>query len=228
MKMDIIDRLISDFEIRASKSWIEMAKEKGLNVEYDSRAAMFLLRLISHLTYVYCEIAKEGNEAFAGELSIYAAEMVRTLNGIAWKHPEQVRSCAAGMVEWPIMATRHFPKKSDLAKLADQIGLASGTPVKPQPRHTWRPDTPLNRYILDMLVNERWGDGRTLKQEDVPYYLDEILMPLFERVANEEGGWENYDEFAAIARSAAKRGKTGVQRSEIRSRVKKVLESLAC
>jgi hypothetical protein len=58
-------------------------------------------------------------------------------------------------------------------------------------------------------------------------YLDDVLMPLFEKVAIEEGGWENYEEFAEIARSAAKRGKSGVQKSEIRSRVKKALKAIA-
>jgi hypothetical protein len=78
-----------------------------------------------------------------------------------------------------------------------------------------------------MLVVERWGDGRPLTRENIPYYLNEVLMPLFEKVAAEEGGWEKYPEFAAIAKNAARRGKRGVQRSEIRGRVSRALKAMA-
>ena len=125
------------------------------------------------------------------------------------------------------MASRHHPKRSDFAKLADRIGLATKSRVAPKERHTWNPNTALNRYLIDLLVTECWGDGRLLTRETRPYYRDEVLMPLFDKVAAELGGWENYPEFAAIAQSAAKRGKAGVQRSEIRNRVDRALKALS-
>jgi hypothetical protein len=168
---------------------------------------------------------EEGCEALAGELPLYATQLVEALNEIVRTRPELVKSFAAERIDWPILAMRHYPKDSDFMALADRIELASKCPVNPQKRHTWKPDTPLNRYVLDMIVVECWGSGVPLTRQSLPYYLDKVLMPLFQKVAEEEGGWENYPEFAAIARSAAKRGKSGVQRSEIRNRVKRALQA---
>jgi hypothetical protein len=131
------------------------------------------------------------------------------------------------MIAWPIMAMSHYPKPSDFKKLADRIQLGNKAQIKPHERQTWKPKTPVNRYIMDMLVRECWGDGRTLAKETLKYYLDDVLMPIFDKVAAEVGGWENYPEFSAIARSAAKRGKAGVQRSEVRNRVEKALKAFA-
>ena len=227
LQADVVDKVILDMWMRGSKERLIQAKEQGINLEYDERAASGILKTMRNLVPAFSEIATEGNTGLASELPIHTERLVRTLNQIALEKPELLRSSASESIEWPIMATRHHPKKSDFAKLADTIGLASESPVKPQSRHNWKPETKLNRYILDMITVERWGDGRSLAKESVAYYLDEILMPLFEKVALEVGGWENYEEFAEIALSAAKRGKAGVQRSEIRNRVKKVLKSLA-
>jgi hypothetical protein len=225
-KAEILDLLVADLW-HSSKS--PMATDEPGNertCDYDEGAAFGVLRTMRMVAHVYCELAKEkGCEALAGELPLYATQLVEALNEIVRTRPELVKSLAAERIDWPILAMRHYPKDSDFAELADCIGLASKCPVKPQKRHMWKPDTPLNRYVLDMIVVECWGNGMPLTRESLPYYLDEVLMPLFQKVAEEEGGWENYPEFAAIARSAAKRGKSGVQRSEIRNRVKRALKA---
>jgi len=223
----IIDSLLCDLQLRGSKEGIEVAREAGVNIEYDPHAAWGILLTMRSLACAYSDIAREGHETFASELPVYAAQLVEALNEIACTKPELVRDIAGEMIDWPIMASRNYPKKSDFKELADRIGLGSQSPVKPQQRHTWKPDTPVNRYLLRMLTVECWGDRRTLTKDSIPYYLDEVLMPLFEKVASEVGGWENYKEFAEVARNAAKRGKAGVQRSEIRGRVKKFLKALA-
>lgn len=194
---------------------------------YDEGAAYGILHTMRLVVHVYCELAKEGYESLAEELPLYATELVEALSEIVRARPELVKSLAAERIDWPILASRHYPKGSDFAKLVDRIGLASECPVKPLKRHTWKPDTPLNRYLLNLIVVECWGKGVPLTRQSVSYYLDEVLMPLFQKVTEEEGGWENYPEFSAIARSAAKRGKSGVQRSEIRNRVKRALKAFA-
>jgi hypothetical protein len=173
----------------------------------------------------YGDLVREGDAVLANELPIYTAILVDALTEITWEKPELVKETAMESIAWPMMVTRHYPKKSDLARLADQIGLASKSPVRPKAQHTWKPYGKLNSYLLRMV--DDLGDKRMLTKENVPYYLD-ILMPIFEGVAKEEGGWENYEEFAAIGRTAARRGKAGVQRSAVRNRVRKALNAFAC
>jgi hypothetical protein len=226
-KVEIIQDLVFDFYLKSSRDAETLAHAERLKIERNENAAFGILLMMRQVAWLYCKLVEEGHDMLANELPIYAFDLVRALERIAQERPHLVKDFAAEVVEWPIMAARHYPKKSDFKELADRIGLASKSPINPRERQTWKTTTLLNRYLLRMIVDERCGEGRELTKQTVPYYLDEVLMPLFEKVAAEEGGWENYEEFADIARSAAKRGKTGVQKSEIRSRVKKALRALA-
>jgi hypothetical protein len=226
-KVEIIQDLAFDFYLKSSRDAETLAHAERLKIERNENAAFGILLMLRQTAWLYCKLVDEGHEMLANELPIYAFDLVRTLDRIAREQPHLVKDFAAQVVEWPVMAARHYPKKSDFKELADRIGLASQSPINPKERQTWKTTTLLNRYLLRMIVDEGWGEGRELTKKSVPYYLDKVLMPLFEKVAMEEGGWENYKEFADIARSAAKRGKSGVQKSEIRSRVKKALRALA-
>lgn len=225
-KSELLTLLISDLWHSSRSGSAKDEPDLPRTGEYDECAKMGILAAMRLVTWIYCQLAREGG-CLAEELPLYTGNLVKTVNEIAHSQADLVRRTASEQIDWPIMATRHYPKQSDFAKLADQIGLASKSPVKPIKRHTWKPHTPINRYIVEMLVVESYGDGRPLTKESVSYYLDDVLMPLFDKVAAEVGGWEEYPEFAHIARGAAKRGKQGVQRSEIRNRVKRALMALA-
>jgi hypothetical protein len=225
-KLEITRDLIGDLCCRGSKESCRRAKEAGLSIEPDKLAASGTFFLLRMLFPACCNLLKEGFHDFTSEMVFHTAGAVELLNDLADEEPELFRDIASERIDWPILASRHFPKKANFQRLADRIGLASKTPLRPSSRQTWNPKTPLNQYLIEILLIQCWGNGRKLTKETVPYYLDEILMPLFDKVAIEEEGWENYSEFAAIAKSAAKRGKKGVQRSEIRNRVKKALNAM--
>ena len=222
---EIINDLLFELRIRGTKDGIQRAVEAGIHRENDEFAPWATLLVMRMLIPLFCEVVADGDEPSASELPIFATEIVEALSDVARKRPQLVRGIAAEMISWPMMTTRHYPKTSDFAKLADEIGLAKKSPVTPKERQTWKPNTTVNRYLLDLIVKEGWGDQRPLTRETLPYYLDEILMPLFDKVALEVGGWEEYPEFSVIARGASKRGKAGVQRSEIRNRVARALKA---
>lgn len=225
-KFEIAQDLIGDLYCRGSKEVCARDQEAGLIVEPDARAGRGLFSLLRLVVAACCEFLKNGDEEFASEAVLHAANLVEAVNKLARCKPKLFESIASERIDWPILAWQHYPKKSDFQELARQIQLASKSPVQPRRHHTWKPHAEINRYLLEMLVVQCWGDGRPLTGETIPYYLDKVLMPLFEKVATEEGGWENYPEFALIARSAGKRGKKGVQRSEIRNRIKRALSAM--
>lgn len=226
IRCDLLNMLLWQIRASTKQEGVEDDPEFPREGKFDSRAVWAIMETMRAIEGCVCLLAQDGNERVAEELPFHAIKLVETLNELAKNRPELVRSVAAVRIYWPILATRHYPKESDFAALADRIGLASKSVVKPKKRHTWKPETPINKHILNVLL-EGYGDGRELTKENVPYYLDKVLMPMFEKWAGEDGGWENCPEFAEIAHGAAKRGKTGVQRSEIRNRVKRVLKAFA-
>lgn len=226
-KIEITRDLIGDLCCRGSKESCKRAKEMGLAVERDELATNGLFLLLRVVVPACCQLVKEGSDNFASEIVLHIASLIERLNELVDHKPELLGDIAGERIDWPVMASRHFPKKAKFQQLADRIGLASKSAVQPNSHQTWDPNTSLNHYLIEVLLTQCWGDGRSLTTNTISYYLDEVLMPLFGKVAAEEGGWENYPEFAAIAKSAAKRGKTGVQRSEIRNRLKKALAAMA-
>jgi len=191
--------------------------------EFDENAALGIYGACTRALDYYCQLAQEGHPDIAGELPIHAGSMIRALNEVVRTRPELVQNVAAEQIDWPMLVMKHYPKESDFAALAARVGLGSKAPVQPQKRHTWKPETSLNRFLLNLIVVEYWGDCQPLTRQSVPHYLDEVLMPAFDREAKEQGGWDKIPEFAGIAQSAAKRGKPGTQRSEIRNRIKPAL-----
>lgn len=224
---EVIHDLLFELRIRGTTSGSQEATAAGIPFQRDEFAVRAILLVMCDITNLFCEAAREYPETFASELALTTTNLVETLNEIADQRPQAFHDIAGESIAWPVMTMRHYPKRSDFNELAERIQLGKRARVKPRERHKWKPHTPLNRYILDMLLTECWGDGRLLTEQTRPYYLDKVLMPLFDEVAAELGGWENYPEFAAVARSAAKRGKAGVQRSEIRGRVDKALKALS-
>ena len=222
-KSRLVETLLADLWMSSKKEAVTDDPNEKKRHPYDEVGAMGILLAMRLASHYYRDLALAGNPDLAGELPCYAMELVRALGEVVKTRPELVKSWAEECIEWPIMAMRHYPKASDFAKLAERIGLGTKSPVQPKKQHTWKPDNRINRYVLEMLVVENWGKGKPLTRESVDYYLDEVLMPLFEKVAEEEGGWEKYPEFAAVAGSAAKRGKKGTQKSEVRNRVKRAL-----
>ncbi len=190
---------------------------------YDEGARAGIAALASQAAAFFCDLVDEKPDDIAGELPGCAAQLAETLSGVVRTRPELVRHWAEEQIAWPIMAMRHYPKEADFEKLAASIGLGAKAPVKPKRRHTWKPETKINRYILRQVIDERVGGDRPLTRETLDYYLNRALMPMFEVEAIICGGWEKHPAFADIAHSAAKRGKKGTQKSEVRNRVKKAL-----
>ena len=174
-------------------------------------------------TAFFCDLVDEKPDGIASELPACATQLAETLSAVARTRPELVRHWAEEQIAWPMMVMPHYPKKSDFEKMAASIGLGAKAVVAPKKRHTWKPDSKINRYILRQLIDERAGGDKPLTRENLDYYLNDVLMPIFEVESLFYGGWEKHWAFADVALSAAKRGKKGTQKSEVRNRVKKAL-----
>lgn len=176
-KTEILQTLISDLWNCSKSPDSPDDGEFNRKGAYDAYASSGIVLGMRLLSTVYCRLAKEGGAA-AEELAIYTSELVNTLSEIVRTQPKIVRAIAEERIDWPVMVTRHYPKTADFNRIADCIGLAEKCPVKPTKRHTWKPDIPINRHLVELLVVQTFGDGRTLTKDSVTYYLDDVVMPL--------------------------------------------------
>ena len=152
-KREVATDLISDLWMSASHDSIRHAAEHALTVEPQRDAALAMMAIMREATTAYCNIAGQGDPEVAGELPLLAAQLVECLQGIARSRPELVRSVAGERATWPIMAAKNFPKASDFAKLAERIGLAADCTVSPHKAQKWKPDTPINVFLLSLLAD---------------------------------------------------------------------------
>ena len=170
------------------------------------------------------------------ELAISTRLMVEALDAAAVAHPESLACAACDMVVWPVLVARHQPRGRDFAALADRIGLGSNVVVSVSPRARYRTDTPLNRFLLQVLLDSyintpkryfllRWPKDRPkLTHRSLPWYLDEYFMPLLNDLREEQGSWDGVPALADLV--AAVSGATK-QHRVIREQIRLALLELA-
>jgi hypothetical protein len=170
------------------------------------------------------------------ELAISTRVMVEALDAAAVAHPESLTCAACDMVVWPVLVARHQPRGRDFTALADRIGLGSNVVVSVSPRARYRTDTPLNRFLLQVLLDSyidtpkrffllRWPKDRPkLTHRSLPWYLDEYLMPLLNRLREEQGSWDGVPALADLVADVPGATK---QRGVIREQIRLALLELA-
>jgi hypothetical protein len=234
-KAEILDVLVADLW-QSSRS--PMATNEPGNEQtrgYDERAAHGILRAMRLVARAYCELAKEGCETLAGELPLYATQLVEALNEIVRTRPELLKGLAAERIAWPIMAARHYPKESDFEQLAERIKLGSKTVVNLSPRARYKLKTPINRFLLTLLEGSiatpkdfyfvQLPDNLPkLTPKTVPYYLDDFIMPALDEIREKEGSWDGIPAVAAIVKGISYESE---HRSAVRNRIKRALKAMA-
>jgi hypothetical protein len=234
-KAKVAADLIFDLWMSASPHWARQAREHGRAVEPEEDAALAILFIMRAAAASYCKIAEQGNAALAGELPTYATKLVECLNRIARSHPELVRRVAGEQATWPIMAAKSYPKPSDFAKLADRIGLAKDCTVSPHKAQKWKPDTPINVFLLDLfgglVITEKdcyWRSAAAnwpkLTPRTVSLWLDEIIMPSLDHIREKEGSWQGIKVLAEMLEKVPYEAE---HRRHVRNRIKAALRGMA-
>lgn len=234
-KQKIICDLILDCRVSASQEWRQKSKDHKMELASEDDAAFSILLAFRDVADAYCAIAKEGEENLVGELPIYAAQLVECLNGIAQTRPDLVQDIAGEMVTWPIMASKNYPKRSDFDKLAERIGLSRGSTVNPHRAQKWKPDTPINKFLLDFFgglvltdqdsyFRKAGADWPKLTPQTLPYWLDEIIMPSLDHIREKEGSWNGIKVLSKILDRIPYEAE---HRKYIRNRIKAALEGMA-
>jgi hypothetical protein len=234
-KGEVAADLIFDLWMSASHDWARQARAHGRAVEPEEGAALAIMSIMHAAAAAYCKIAEQGNATLAGELPIIAIELVECLNRITRSHPELVRSVAGEQATWPIMAAKNYPKASDFAKLAERIGLALDCTVSPHKAQKWKPDTPINVFLLGLfgglVITEkdsywRMADANwpKLTPRTVSHWLDEIIMPSLDHIREKEGSWQG---IKVLAKMLEKVPYEAEHRSHVRNRIKAALQGMA-
>ena len=234
-KEKVATDLISDLRMSAIHDWARQAREHGLTVEPEEDAALAIMLIMREAATAYCKIAEQGNAMLAGELPIYATELVECLSGIARSRPELVRSVAGEQATWPIMAAKNYPKASDFAKLAERIGLAADCTVSPHKAQKWKPDTPINVFLLrlfgGLVITEKdcyWrsavANWPKLTPRTVSHWLDEIIMPSLDHIREKEGSWQGIKVLAEMLEKVPYEAE---HRRHVRNRIKAALQGMA-
>jgi hypothetical protein len=201
----------------------------------DPPAAIALLAIMRLLVVYYLDLARRGHPGLIAELPIYTRQMVEALAELSEHHPELLARTAEHEIDWPIMASRNYPKEADFRKLADRIRLGTKTVVSLSPSKKFKPHTPLNRFLLHLLGGTLATNGQfyflklpeslpRLTPKTLPYLLDEVIMPVIDRLHNTEGSWAGVPELAAIVKRLPYESE---HRSAIRNRIKKALRGMA-
>ena len=227
--------LIGDLWFYGGRENARRAKEKGLSMEADPSAAFGVLLIMRDLVSKYCDIVEEAGPDWALEMPLHAIEIVRRLNRIARDRPELVRGIAKELAIWPILAARNYPKTSDFAKLADRIGLATECKVHPHCAQKWKPDTPINEFLLrfmgGLVLTKNEAYFLTAKRplpnltpRTVMRWLDRVIMPGLDDIREKEGSWDGIEVIAEILRKVPYEPE---HRRHVRNRIKAALEGMA-
>lgn len=183
----------------------------------------------------YNGLVRLGNTVAIGELPLHACVLVEALEEVVSQHPNLLIELAQHQVSWPIMAARHYPKESDFGKLADRIKLGSKAVVNLSPRARYKLATPINRFLLRLLE----GSIATAKEfyfvklpdnppkltsKTAPYYLDDFVMPMLDRIREKEGSWNGIPAVADIVKGIAYESE---HRSAVRNRIKRALKAMS-
>jgi hypothetical protein len=171
-----------------------------------------------------------------GELPQFARTLVEALEAAAASHPDLLAQVARFEVTWPVLAARHHPQGQDFAALADRIQLGADVVVSVLPRATCRLDSPLNRFLLQVLVQGCLAPPRDfyflgepehppkLTRQSLPWYLDEYLLPLLDDLRQREGSWNGVP---AVADLVAGMADAEEQRRVAREQIRLALLDLA-
>lgn len=169
------------------------------------------------------------------ELPLYARQIVEALEEIALKNPKLLAEHAQHQVAWPIMAARHYPKESDFKQLAERIKLGSRTVVNLSPRARYKLNTPVNRFLLVLLEGsiatakdfyfiQLPDNPPKLTPKTVPYYLDDFIMPMLDKIREKESSWDGIPAIVDIVKRIAYESE---HRSAVRNRIKRALKAMA-
>jgi hypothetical protein len=181
-------------------------------------------------------LATTSDPDLIGELPLYARDLVEALDAASLSHPELIAEVAEENIAWPVMAARHLPRGYDFAALADRIRLGSKVVVSTSPRATYRFDTPLNRWLLSVLLHDYFATPAEfyflrrpdhqprLTRQTLPWFLDDRLMPLLDDLRHREGDWSGVPALAALVAGITHPQR---QRHVVRHHLKNALLDLA-
>lgn len=200
--------------------------------ENEVRKALGALR---NAVTAYLFFADAGDRGLIAELPSYTRQMVEACNRLAREHPEAMAGIAGEWIEWPMLVSWHYPKREDFSDLAALLGLGKDALVSPPAKATWKPDTPINRFLLAFF--QGWvkteagsydvefppGTPR-LNSKNWKWFLDEIVMPRLDEIREDER-WEGIPVIRDLIRRVPYEPD---QRSAVRNRIKKALRALAC
>jgi hypothetical protein len=155
-------------------------------------------------------LATTSDPDLIGELPLYARDLVEALDTVSLSHPELIAEVAEENIAWPVMAARHLPRGHDFAALADRIRLGSKVVISTSARATYRFDTPLNRWLLSVLLHDyfatpaefyflrRLDHQPRLTRQTLPWFLDDRLMPMLDDLRHREGDWSGVPALADL------------------------------
>jgi hypothetical protein len=183
----------------------------------------------------YNGLVRLGNTVAISELPLHACVLVEALEEVVSQHPNLLIELAQHQVSWPIMAARHYPKESDFGKLADRIKLGSKAVVNLSPRARYKLATPINRFLLRLLEGsiatakefyfvQLPDNPPKLTSKTAPYYLDDFVMPMLDRIREKEGSWNGIPAVADIVKGIAYESE---HRSAVRNRIKRALKAMS-
>ena len=234
-KREIVTSLISDFWRSTRASHDDQILERANSKAAQRDAALALMAIMRKTTTYYCKIAEQGDPEVSCELPMMAIQIVECLNGMVRKRPELFRSVASERATWPIMAAKNYPKASDFAKLTEQISLGSDCTVSPHKAQKWKPDTPMNVFLLrffgGLVLTEKecyWrmacDESPKLTPRTVRLWLDEIIMPGLDHIREKEGSWQGIKVLAELLKKVPYEAE---HRRHVRNRIKAALQGMA-
>jgi hypothetical protein len=199
------------------------------------RLAREALGDLRHAVSKYLLLAEEGDPELIAELPIYTRQMVEACNRLARRHPEAMAGIAGEWIEWPMLVSWHYPKPKDFSDLVARLGLGKASLLSPPAKATWKPDTPINRFLLDFFQGWVNTDNASydadfppgtprLNRQNWKWFLDEVVMPRLDEIQEEEG-WEGIPVLRDLIKKVPYEPD---QRSAVRNRLKKALRALAC
>ena len=198
-------------------------------------AATVILCSFRNIIPLYIELARRGNSDVIRELPLYARQLVEALEELARKNPDVLAVEAQYLVAWPIMAARHYPKESDFKQLAERIKLGSKAVLNLSPRARYKLSTPINRFLLTLLEGsiatakefyfvQLPDDPPKLTARTLPYYLDDLIMPMLDKIREKEGSWAGIPAVSKIVKGIAYESE---HRSAVRNRIQRALKAMA-
>jgi len=187
--------------------------------------------------HAYLKLIKAGNDpSLISELPLYVCEMVEMLESLAVTHPELLADVAKENVAWPVMAARHLPQGVDFAALADRIQLGANAVVSVSPHARYRWDTPLNQFLFSVIQHHCLSTPQEfffltppvhqprLTRRSLPWYLDDLVMPLLDELREKQGSWDGVPSVAMLVKGI---GDAAAQRRVVRKHIQAALLELA-